>query len=71
MRTLARERIKPRAADIEKISNRQEEDPFQVLIATPSSPPDRTLTTLAASTPFSRGEDAGRWGACRSVKSSG
>jgi endonuclease-3 len=50
MRTLAREIDGLELPAVEKISNRQAEDPFQVLIATLLSARTQDATTLAAST---------------------
>jgi endonuclease III len=50
MRTLAREIDGLELPAVEKISNSQEEDPFQVLIATLLSARTQDATTLAAST---------------------
>src|ERR1700704_2258389 len=50
MRTLAREIDGLELPAVEKISNTQEEDPFQVLIATLLSARTQDATTLAAST---------------------
>jgi endonuclease-3 len=50
MRTLAREIDGLELPAVEKISERQEEDPFQVLIATLLSARTQDATTLAAST---------------------
>jgi endonuclease-3 len=50
MRILAREIDGLELPAVEKISNRQEEDPFQVLIATLLSARTQDATTLAAST---------------------
>src|SRR6202140_1906540 len=50
MRTLAREIDSLELPAVEKISNSQEEDPFQVLIATLLSARTQDATTLAAST---------------------
>jgi endonuclease-3 len=50
MRTLAREIDGLELPAVEKISNSQEEDPFQVLIATMLSARTQDATTLAAST---------------------
>src|SRR5688500_19408465 len=50
MRTLAREIDGLELPAVEKISNAQEEDPFQVLIATLLSARTQDATTLAAST---------------------
>src|SRR5712692_1011205 len=50
MRTLAREIDGLELPAVEKISKRQEEDPFQVLIATLLSARTQDATTLAAST---------------------
>src|SRR5947199_9817082 len=49
MRTLAREIDGLELPAVEKISNSQEEDPFQVLIATLLSARTQDATTLAAS----------------------
>ena len=50
MRTLAREIDGLELPAVEKISDSQEEDPFQVLIATLLSARTQDATTLAAST---------------------
>src|SRR5215467_9006774 len=50
MRTLARAITGFEMPAVEKISERQEEDPFQVLIATALSARTQDATTLAAST---------------------
>ena len=50
MRTLAREIDGLELPAVEKISNSQEEDPFQVLVATMLSARTQDATTLAAST---------------------
>ena len=72
MRSLARAITGLELPAVEKISEEQAEDPFQILIATILSARTQDATTHAASTRlFKVARRRGRWRSCRSSRSSG